>query len=98
MRMKAGSLEPGFTIYCLSGGQPLDLTGATVTFKATQGIGLLFTDTSPTIDRPAGKVTHQWVSGQTDIPGRAFGWLEVDRGDGRKIIFPPYGFETIDFD
>jgi hypothetical protein len=38
------------------------------------------------------------VSGQTDIPGRAFGWLEVDRGDGRKIIFPPYGFETIDFD
>lgn len=98
MRMKAGSLEPGFTIYCLEDGAALNLTGATVVFKATQGVGQLFTDSTPTVVAAEGKVTHQWVAGETDVPGRVFGWLEVNRGDGRKIIFPPYGFEPIDLE
>lgn len=98
MRMKVGSLEPGFTVFCLNDGEPFDFTDCTVVFEATQAVGELFSDDDPDVDLDAGSVTHVWTEGETDVRGRAYGLVSVYRLDGRRIVFPPFGPQPIDFD
>lgn len=96
MRMKAGSLKPAFQVVLESGGVPIDLTGATVSVRATQDGVQLFNDVAPTIDAPNGKVTHTWVSPQTDTVGRIFLTATMTQPDAKPVKFPPLGEFTVD--
>lgn len=100
MRMKAGSLKPAFTMTLLSGGTPIDLTGLayTVTMTGVQGVDVLFTDNALTVDEDAGTVTHTWVSGETDTPGRIFITTTLTLADAKPVIFPVLGPLAVDIE
>jgi hypothetical protein len=99
--MKAGSLKPPFTMSLVNNGAALEgLAGedTLVTMVGVQGVTEVFRDTDPTIDAPEGTVTHEWIDGETDTPGRIFVTCEVDLGDGKPIVFPPYGELAVDIE
>lgn len=74
--MKTGDTLPDLVVNLTDNGTPVDLTAASsVVINATLGPDVLFTDTSPTIDADAGKVTHTWAAAETANPGRV--WFEV---------------------
>lgn len=107
MRLKAGSLQPDLVMTLLDEGvalSGLDGPSVVVTMVGVQGAGELFRKAADVIDPDTGEVTHRWVTahddtlGETDIRGRIFCTAEVNLGDGKLIVFPPYGEVAVDIE
>lgn len=98
MRLKQGDLLPPLIVDLTDNGAPVDLTAATAVRiygvrGATQIINAAGTVTDPT----TGRVTRDWATGDTDIPGRIH--LEVVvTWAGREQTFPPLGSLAVDID
>ncbi len=93
MRMKRNDTKPDLVITLTDNNVPIDLTAATsVRVIATHRGQLAFDDTSPTLDRPAGKVTHMWLATETALSGRIWFEVEVTWSGGAVQTFPTRGY------
>lgn len=74
-----------------SDGDPMDLTGCTVTFRMRKfGVSALTVNAACAVVSPAysGVVAYTWLDGNTDIAGLYFAEFEVVTGTGSRTTFP----------
>lgn len=78
-------------------GDAVDLTGAGVQFHMKKyGASSLKINSAAIIDSAlTGKVSYQWLDGDTDVAGTYYGEMEVTYSDGLVETFPNNGYFTI---
>ncbi len=96
MRIKRGDTLPALVINLTDGDVAVNLTSATaVKVIGKRGTVAAFTDTNPTRDNPAGKVTHTWLAAETAIAGRIAVEVEVTWPGGAPQTFPNSGYLVV---
>lgn len=93
MRFKPGDRKPAATVTLTDLGEPLGVLedAASVRFVARDALDVVVDDDDPEVDTGAGTVTHSWLAGETDLPGRLWIRVQVVWDDGLEQTFPPYG-------
>jgi hypothetical protein len=71
-------------------GQPVDLTGSTITFvmRSRDNDTLVITGNALILDAVAGKVVYQWGINDLATHGAFFGEFDVTYSNGSKESFP----------
>ena len=67
---------------------PVDITGATVTFKTNSGLDIACT----IMDAAAGQVRLNWGTANQVPAGIHRAWFHVTFGGGATLRFPNYGY------
>lgn len=89
--IKRNDTSPSVEATLSAKGSPVDLTGATVYFHMSDGLGGLGT----IVDPSTGKVRYDWQAGDTATAGVYYSEWEVVYADGKKETFPNDGYSTI---
>lgn len=87
--LKAGDLLPALTAALKDGnGAPIDLTGATVTFRMRKrGATALTVDAAASVvSAAAGTVRYDWLSGDTDAHGLYDAEFRCELAGGRETV------------
>jgi hypothetical protein len=87
--LKAGDLLPALTAALKDGnGSPIDLTGATVTFRMRKrGATALTVDAAASVvSAAAGTVRYDWLSGDTDTHGLYDAEFRCELTGGRETV------------
>jgi hypothetical protein len=96
VRIHKGDLKPALVIACTST-DPFNLNDATsVIIRATQGITV--TNLSCVVSGDGQSVSHQWVAGETDVPGQIYARVIPTWGGGRPQAFPNLGSALVHID
>lgn len=71
-------------------GQPVDLTGATITFsmRSRDNEAVVITGNALILDAATGKVVYQWAPTNTQLAGAFIGEFDVVYSGGAKESFP----------
>ena len=80
------------------GGQPLDLTGATVTFimRNKSGGAPKVNAAAVVVDAAAGSVRYDWLATDTDIAGSYQAEWQITWSDGKQQTAPTLSYHTVD--
>ena len=96
--IKKGDRRPAITsTFEAPAGTPVDLTGASVTFRMVpQGSATAKVNASASVvDAKGGRVRYDWQTVDTDTTGVFDAEWVVTYGDGTQQTFPPTGFLTV---
>jgi len=91
-------LPPIKAVISGGGGQPLDLTGATVTFIMRNKTGGTpkVNSAAVLVDAAAGSVRYDWAEGDTDTAGSYQAEWQITWADGKQQTAPTLTYHTID--
>jgi hypothetical protein len=89
--MKIGDTAPPIAVEVTSAGAPVDLTGATVTFRVRKPSGTVVLWAGTVTDGPAGVVEYEPEAGDIDEAGIWYFELEIDWGGGSVETSPASG-------
>lgn len=107
IEMKTGDLRPGVQATLTDNtGNPVNIAGATVRFvMATRASPReVVIDTAASNDQAGdgsdgskGKVSYEWVDGDTETAGTFLSEFEVTYASGITQTFPTVGYKTVNF-
>lgn len=98
--IKSGATGPDLLVTLMDGDLPLNLTGATVTFRMRpiEGGPLTINHAPATVVAPAteGQVSYQWQAADTALPGIYEGEFVVTFLSGQTQVFPKDSYVMIE--
>jgi hypothetical protein len=90
-KIKRGDLLPTWSATLLDGVTPIDLTTATTVRVLGVMNGTLLIDREATSTNSVGRVTMDWIAGDTDLAGTIYFEVEVTWTGGGIQTFPAQG-------